>query len=104
MSELGSFSLLDVTATRDANGRELGVAVVNRSPDAAQTTRIELTGRRFAGEVTVDEVNGDDPTVRNAFDRPDAVGVRTSRTAVVDGGFEYSFAPHSVTLLRGQIA
>lgn len=104
VSELGPFSMLDVSATCDANGRELCVAVVNRSPDAAQTTRIELTGRRFANDVTVYEVNGDDPTVRNSFDRPDAVGVRTSRTAVTDGCLDYTFAPHSVTLLRGQIA
>ncbi len=104
VSDLGPFELLDVTATCDSAGRELCVAVVNRSRDEAIATTVDLQGRSLAGELTVFEVNGADPSTMNSFQQPDAVGVQTRRIAASGCSFEYTFPAHSLTLLRGQLA
>jgi alpha-L-arabinofuranosidase len=103
VADLGPFALLDVTATCDESGRELCVAVVNRSPDQPLRTTIELDGRSLAGELTAYEVNGPDPGIRNSFEQPETVRVQSRRVPATSAGIEYTFAPHSVTLLRGQI-
>lgn len=104
VADLGPFDLLDVTATCDAAGRELCVAVINRSPDQSLTTAVQLDGHSLAGEVWAHEVNGPELETRNSFDEPDRVGVQTRRLAGGgDGRLEYTFPAHSVTLLRGQL-
>jgi alpha-N-arabinofuranosidase len=102
IADLGPFDVLDVSATCDADGRELCVAVVNRSLDESVFTRIEVDGHSIAGDVSIYEVNGPDPRSRNSFDEPETVRVGTT---TVEGGahIEYGFAPHSVTLLRAQL-
>ncbi len=104
VADLGPFDLLDVSATVDPAGRELCVAVVNRSRDQALAATIALDGHALVAEPTTYEVNGPDPTTRNSFEEPDAVGVQTRRIAAAGDCFEYSFPAHSVTLLRGQIS
>jgi alpha-N-arabinofuranosidase len=101
---MGPFDLLDVTATCDQEGRELCIAVVNRSLDQALPTGIELLGRAFNGELTVHEVNGPDPSTFNTFDQPDAVTVRTMTIPASGSRLDYTFPPHSLTLLRTQLA
>jgi alpha-L-arabinofuranosidase len=100
VADLGPFQLLDVTATCDATGRELCLAVVNRSPNQDLATSIQVDGRSLTGDLVAYEVNGAEPGARNSFDNPNAVDVATHRLQV---GSEYTFPAHSVTLLRGQL-
>jgi alpha-N-arabinofuranosidase len=104
VSDMGPFDLLDVTATCDQEDRELCIAVVNRSVDQAMPTGIEVLGRTLNGELTAHEVNGPGPSTINSFDQPDAVTVRTKTIPASGGRLEYTFPPHSLTLLRTQLA
>jgi alpha-N-arabinofuranosidase len=96
--------LLDVTATTDPAGRELCVGVVNRSAEEALPTSIRLDGRSLVGALKAYEVNGADPTTRNSFEQPDAVTVQTHDVQASGNFVAYTFPPHSVTLLRGQVS
>jgi alpha-N-arabinofuranosidase len=105
VADMGPFGVLDVTATCDTAGRELCVAVVNRSLDQAIATTLQLDGRALRGALTAFEVNGADVCARNSFEEPNVIDVRTRQAQVngVSGPVEYTFPAHSVTLLRGQV-
>ncbi|MCL5109992.1 MAG: hypothetical protein M1401_14240 [Chloroflexi bacterium] len=100
VADLGPFPVLDLAASRDAAGKNLVLAVVNRDPERAQTTAIELAepARVLAG--TAFEVNGTDPTVVNSFAQPEAVAVRERPLGARPLPLSYTFPPHSLTLLR----
>ncbi|MBI2941340.1 MAG: alpha-N-arabinofuranosidase [Chloroflexi bacterium] len=98
VADLGPFKLLDVAATRDADGRQLTLAVVNRDRDRDWPTTIHVVDRGVDGGVAY-EVNGRDPKVRNSFEEPDAVVVRERPLAVAGQRFEYTFPAHSTTVL-----
>jgi alpha-N-arabinofuranosidase len=103
VADLGPFQLLDVTATCDRTGRELCLAVINRSPLQDLATCIQLDGYSLTGELVAYEVNGPNPRARNSFAQPNAVDVQTHRLRVGSGPVDYTFPAHSVTLLRGQL-
>jgi alpha-N-arabinofuranosidase len=104
VSDLGPFDLLDVSATVDEAGRELCLAVVNRSLDESPSTTVEVGGRVLSGEVRVYEVNGPNVRASNSFEHPDAVSVRSGLLPPVSGErFEYTFPAHSLTVLRGRL-
>jgi alpha-N-arabinofuranosidase len=100
VADLGPFQLLDVAATRDPDGRRLTVSVVNRDPDNAVGTRIQLYDACAAGTMTAHEVNGPGPEAVNTFARPADVSVNTASCEVSGGQLDITFAPHSFTLLE----
>lgn len=104
VATLGPFSLLDVACTADAAGRELTLAVVNRDPDRAIETTIELVGATVRPGALVREVNGPHPEATNSFEQPETVSV--GERALDDGGstLSYAFPAHSVTLIRFNVA
>ena len=104
VADLGPFQLLDVAATRDAEGRQLTISVVNRDPGQALDTRIHLTGARAAGPVVVHEVTGDSPEVSNSATEPDVVTTVSTKRDVGGGDLDLRFPPHSFTLLEVQLA
>lgn len=104
VADLGPFQLLDVAATRDAEGRRLTVSVVNRDPRQALDTRIQLAGARAAGPVMVHEVTGDSPEAASSAAEPGAVTMVTTKRDVSGDVLEVRFAPHSFTLLDVQLA
>ena len=100
VADLGPFQLLDVTATCDAAGGALTLAVVNRDKDQSHKATIDLGGAQATGEIQVSEVTGPDVGAVNSFERPDVVGVR-ERT--VDGQgrtLDYEFPAKSISVLR----
>jgi alpha-N-arabinofuranosidase len=104
VADLGPFQLLDVAATRDAEGRRLAVSVVNRDPAQALDTRIQLAGARAAGPVMVHEVTGDSPEAVNTAAEPDAVTTVSTKRDVSGDVLDVRFAPRSFTLLEVQLA
>jgi alpha-N-arabinofuranosidase len=105
VADLGPFKMLDVTATCDASGQEVVIAVVNRDRDQAHQTTIQLSNGETASNIVAYEVNGREPGVMNSFEQPHAVDVQEHRLDLEGkGGFEYSFPPHSVTLLRLRVS
>ena len=98
MASLGPFSLLDVSATCDPDSGEVCLAVVNRSRSEGLPTSISLGGR--ASDVHASVVNGPDVGSQNSFEAPDSVSVREETLHANGATLEYTFEPHSVTLLR----
>ncbi|CAA9507151.1 MAG: hypothetical protein AVDCRST_MAG05-2798, partial [uncultured Rubrobacteraceae bacterium] len=103
VADMGPFDVLDVSATRDEGGRTLTLVVVNRDPENAVETTIQLTDATFDGSATAYEVTGDDPAATNDFGK-ERVGV-TERTVDASGAdLQHTFPACSVTVLRAGLA
>lgn len=100
VADMNPFQVLDVAATRDADRTRLTLSVVNRSPDVAVETVVELRDLRVQGPVAVSTVHHSDPHASNDFDRPDDVVPVDSVAEASHDGLRYSFPPCSVTVLR----
>jgi len=99
VSDLGPFTLLDATATCDAEGRNVTVAVVNRDRDRPHTATLDL-GDAEAVAVDLAEVNGPSVETTNDFDAPERVRA-TERSLPLRGRrLEHVFPAHSVSVLR----
>jgi len=103
VADLGPFNLLDVTATCDAQRRELMIAVVNRDRERAHPTTIQLMDAATMTGVVAYEVNVDNPDAINSFEHPHTVDVREQRLDQGGQSISHTFAPHSFTLLRLQL-
>jgi alpha-N-arabinofuranosidase len=90
--------VLDVVASRDAEGRRLFVKAVNTSRDRALKTSVSVTGASVGADGSLQTITGDTFEAANSFRTPDAVTVRTS---AVRGGttFTVDLPPHSVSVL-----
>ena len=99
VANLGPFDVLDVSATRDASGRTLTLVVVNRDPDDAVETTIQLTDAAFDGAATAYEVTGDEPQATNDFGK-ERVGVNERSVETAGTSFGHTFPACSVTVLR----
>ncbi|MBN2524358.1 MAG: alpha-N-arabinofuranosidase [Bacteroidales bacterium] len=92
---------LDVSATYEDD--EVTICVINRNKDqAVQTDIISQTGS-FAGEFEVYEVNGPDIKSVNDFDKTIVKTITKPRVKAKGESFNYTFPPHSFTLLKGEI-
>jgi alpha-L-arabinofuranosidase len=99
VADLGPFKQLDVAATCDSAGRAIALGVVNRDRERAVTTQIELMRGVIPEAMTVYEITGATPESENSFAKPDEVAVRQKTVSVAGRAFDYTFAPHSVTVL-----
>ena len=97
---LGPFQLLDVAATRDADARRLTISVVNRDPEQAISTQVNLLGAEATGQMTVHQVTGDNPDAVNSLAQPDVVSAHTELRAVRGDRLDVVFPPHSFTVME----
>jgi alpha-N-arabinofuranosidase len=104
ITDLQPFDLLDVTATCSASSTELTLAVVNRDAERAQTTTVQLGDSAAVSGLVAYEINGSHVDVTNSFEHPDEVDVKEHRLDLSGHSFDYTFAPHSFTLLCLQLA
>ena len=104
IADLGPFKLLDVTATCDASASELVLAVVNRDSERAHATSIQLADTASVTGGIAYEINGAHPGSVNSFEHPHEVDVKEHRLDLSGHSFDYTFAPHSCTLLRVRLA
>ncbi len=100
VADLGPFKALDVTATTDADGHEITVAVINREREKAISATLQLADVTVQPQVAAYEVNGSHPDVINSFEQPQAVTVQKSHHTLSDGNLSYTFPAHSLTLLH----
>jgi alpha-N-arabinofuranosidase len=92
---------LDASGGYD-NG-SLVLNIVNRHKDQAIETGFELEDKQFSGSVEAIEVNGPDIKAANTFEG--APVKPTQRSARAQGKtLQYSFPPHSFTMLRAKLA
>jgi alpha-N-arabinofuranosidase len=105
VKDLGPFQLLDVSATWQPSEHQLVLAVVNRDHDQHHAASIVLADNMTIAHGTAYEVNGAQVETVNSFENPHAVDVAERHIVISgDGALEHSFAPHSLTILRLQLA
>lgn len=92
---------LDVSAAYD-NG-QVTICVVNRHKDNAIQTEIISQEGLFAGPMKVFEVNGPDIKAMNDFGKEIVKTVQKPDINAKGESFNYSFPPHSFTLIQGAI-
>src|SRR5262249_24728703 len=89
VADLGPFAMLHATATCDAGGTRLTLAVVNRDRDRPHRASVELGEAAVKDDVLVAEVNGASLDATNSFETPSAVDVRETRLAARGHRFEH---------------
>lgn len=92
---------LDVSATYQDN--EIVLCVVNRHLEEPITTDILCQTGQFDGNFEVYEVNGPDIKTMNDFGKETVQSVRKEELRARGELIEYTFPPHSFTLLKGRI-
>jgi alpha-N-arabinofuranosidase len=90
--------VLDIVASRSADGQRLFVKAVNTSGHLALKTMVTVTGAMVGAGGTMQTVTADSLEASNSFRTPQAVSVRT--TSFRSGpGFTVDLPPHSVSVL-----
>lgn len=95
--------VLDVVASRSADGRRIIVKAVNTSRDRAMQTTVSVAGASIGASGTIHTLTGDTFEAANSFRTPDAVSVRTSELKS-SPQFVVTLPPHSVSVLVLPIA
>jgi alpha-N-arabinofuranosidase len=95
---------LDVSATLDENQKRIIVYVVNRSRSREIPAEICLTAGDFTGRVNDYTIDGPDIKAENTFDNPNEVGITENIITAKGNTLNYSFKPHSITALVGDIS
>ena len=93
---------LDVSATY--NNNELTLCVVNRNKEKAISTDLISQEGLFNGDFEVYEVNGPDIKAENDFGKTAVETMKKPSIKVKKTNkISYSFAPHSITMIKGSI-
>lgn len=90
--------VLDVSASRTADGRRLYVKALNADMSAALSTRITVEGARVAPRAEMQIVTASTLGDSNDFSRPDAVSVRTVPVRAGES-FTVTLPKHSVAVI-----
>ncbi|HEY5909405.1 MAG TPA: alpha-L-arabinofuranosidase C-terminal domain-containing protein [Verrucomicrobiae bacterium] len=93
---------LYATASREKNGGDLILKVVNASPDA-QETEIKLTGARLGGTAKLTVLTSNDPQDENTLEQPTRVSPVEKTVSCAGSGLRHSFPGNSVTILRARV-
>lgn len=97
-SEGTGIPVLDVAASRSADGQRLFVKAVNTSRDRALKTAITTAGAMVGSEATIQTLTAESIDAANSFRTPHAVGVRTASFAS-GPRFTIELPPHSVSVV-----
>ncbi len=96
--------VLDVTATLNADKKELVLFVINRSEDTAAETHIRLINGQFADTAQVRVTNGPHIKAKNTFETPEQVVTHHDQVQTNTNQLTLAFEPHSVTAVICPIA
>jgi alpha-N-arabinofuranosidase len=90
--------VLDVSASRSADGTSVFVKAVNTDLERPLRVEIRMRGARIAPDAIVESVVADSLSAANGFQTPDAVGVARSAVAAGDT-FSIELPRHSVSVI-----
>ena len=90
---------LDISATTDDARTFLALAVVNRYETQTANTNIRIDGMKLSTSADSFEISGP-PDAQNTAAAPHRIGIQKKKTTVAGPTFDYSFPPHSVTMLK----
>ena len=104
--ELGNISAhqdvpyLDVSATRDREGRRLALGLINRHPRRSMRVRLGLGGLTGLQAQRAWQLSGPHALASNSFEQPDVVGVRKANLPTGRGDrLEIDLLPASVMVI-----
>jgi alpha-N-arabinofuranosidase len=100
VADLGPFTLVDASATCDAAGHSLTVALVNRDRGRDLSVMLDVADAVIDGAVNAWEMNGPDVTATNSFEAPHSVGVRERKLEARGSRVSLTAPAHSLTMLR----
>lgn len=90
--------VVDVAASRSADGRRIFVKAVNTDLERPVQARIDIRGARIAPRATVERVIADSIEAANGFSTPQAVRV-ASRAITAGPAFSIDLPRHSVSVI-----
>jgi alpha-N-arabinofuranosidase len=90
---------IDISATTNASGTALTLAIVNRHPSSDIAVDILLEGFSPQNTCEVYEVNGASLDSTNTFDHPNDVVIKQRTLAGIAANFRQTFAAHSLSVL-----
>jgi alpha-N-arabinofuranosidase len=91
---------LDVSATLDAERKDLAIAVVNRHQSKPVRTTINTIGAKVGSKATLFEINGTSPEIENSFSKPDNVRIVQKEINRTGDKLDYVFPAHSITVIK----
>jgi alpha-L-arabinofuranosidase len=97
-----SIPILDVVASRSADGKRIFIKAVNTDPLKPLNTKISLRGVAIAYQAKIETLNSDSLITANDFSHSDAVRV-TSRQIEAGKSFMVVFPEHSVSVISLQV-
>lgn len=97
-----SIPILDVVASRSADGKRIFIKAVNTDPLKPLNTKISLSGVAIAYQAKIETLNSDSLITANDFSHSDAVRV-TSRQIEAGRSFMVAFPEHSVSVISLQV-
>jgi alpha-N-arabinofuranosidase len=93
---------LDVSATTDKDGKTVYLAVINLHADKEIRTKLSFDRWDFAPDVKIVELYHPNYMAENTLEKPDNITIKENQLAGTSNPFEYTFKPHSVTILEFQ--
>jgi len=93
---------LDVSATTDKDGKTVYVAVINLHADKEIRTKLSFDRWDFTPDVKTIELYHPNYMAENTLEKPDNITIKENSLAGISNPFEYTFKPHSVTILEFQ--
>jgi alpha-N-arabinofuranosidase len=91
---------LDVSATTDKDGKILYLAVINLHADKNVKTKVSFDKWNFEPQVKTFELYNDDYMAENTFDNPEKITIKENILNGTGNPFDYSFKPHSITIME----
>jgi hypothetical protein len=103
IQDLGPFTLVDAAATSDIPRRQLAITLINRNPDASETTEVIIRDAVFAGPARIRILTQGRGAVDPAF--PDILQTDLEETAETPKGSAVTIElpPQSVTTVTAPI-
>ncbi len=95
--------LVDIVASRSADGRKIFLKAVNTDMQRPLTARIRVRGARVSPSAVVERVVANSLTAANGFATPDAVKL-TRRSIEAGATFSLELPRHSVSVLTLTVA
>ena len=91
---------LDISATTDKEGKTVYMAVINLHADKEIRTKLSFDRWDFTPDVKTIELYHPNYMAENTLEQPENITIKENSLAGISNPFEYTFKPHSVTILE----
>jgi alpha-N-arabinofuranosidase len=96
----GQIPYLDVSATTNTEGNIVYAAIINLHAISNIKTKISFDNWNFTPTAKIIELYTDNYMDENTFENPNKISIKEGVLNGVSNQFEYTFKPHSVTIME----